>query len=237
MTKDWLKRNYETLENLETSCDSNNMQLIINKIMIASYMEILLWDQSNPENYPETLLMDVMRFQALKEKVNIFISIGCVLLVTFATVGPTIQGLEQFRDTLKDHLLVLITNGSNDPEEIKNQLVSVSVQVVDEVQKCLEKHGFDPMDDTKKKSLETQIIEVAKSDNRIRKVVQRRITEFIEGVLSSPTASPMQIPPGLSSLQKELSAIAGQFMRLVAHNRAVFQEYYADIIKNLTLKR
>ena len=54
--------------------------------------------------------------------------------------------------------------------------------------------------------------------------------EFIQQSITSPTAAPLRIPPGLSSLQTELTAITGQFLRLVSHNRAVFGEYYTDII-------
>jgi T-complex protein 11. len=57
-----------------------------------------------------------------------------------------------------------------------------------------------------------------------------RVREFIQQSITSPTAAPLRIPPGLSSLQTELTAITGQFLRLVSHNRAVFGEYYTDII-------
>ena len=57
-----------------------------------------------------------------------------------------------------------------------------------------------------------------------------RVREFILQSITSPTAAPVRIPPGLSSLQAELTAITGQFLRLVSHNRAVFSEYYTDII-------
>jgi hypothetical protein len=56
------------------------------------------------------------------------------------------------------------------------------------------------------------------------------VREFIQQSITSPTAAPLRIPPGLSSLQTELTAIAGQFLRLVSHNRAIFGEYYTNII-------
>lgn len=59
-----------------------------------------------------------------------------------------------------------------------------------------------------------------------------RANEFIGSLLSSTTARPVQVPPGLSSLQEELGHICGTLLRLVSHNRAVFGEYYADIITN-----
>lgn len=57
-----------------------------------------------------------------------------------------------------------------------------------------------------------------------------RLREFLLQIITSPTAAPQQVPTGLSSLQKELAAVAGQFLRIVSHNRAVFSQYYLDII-------
>lgn len=56
----------------------------------------------------------------------------------------------------------------------------------------------------------------------------KRILEFLELVFQS--SANIKIPPGLSSLQTELSTFAGQFLSLVRHNQAVFGDYYSDII-------
>lgn len=54
--------------------------------------------------------------------------------------------------------------------------------------------------------------------------------EFIATLMSSTTARPVQMPPGLSTLQEELAHICGTLLRLVTHNRSVFGEYYVDIL-------
>lgn len=59
-----------------------------------------------------------------------------------------------------------------------------------------------------------------------------RVKEFLLQIITSPTAAPQQVPAGLSTFQKELAAIAGQFLRIVSHNRAVFSQYYLDIVDN-----
>ena len=48
-------------------------------------------------------------------------------------------------------------------------------------------------------------------------------------------SAPLQVPPGLTLCQKELAQVAGAFVRLVAYNRSVFGEFYADIIDNHVL--
>lgn len=45
------------------------------------------------------------------------------------------------------------------------------------------------------------------------------------------------MPPGLSSLQEELTAIAAQFLILISHNRSVFVEYYQEIVTNALIKK
>ena len=45
----------------------------------------------------------------------------------------------------------------------------------------------------------------------------------------------IQVPPGLTLCQRELAQIAGNFVRLVNYNRAVFGEFYSEIIENHVL--
>lgn len=181
--------------------------------------------------YPETLLMDESRFTSLKENVSLYTLLGSTILVTFATVGPTLQQLAEFKETLKKHLLLLL-NEKEVEESVR--LESAAIQVIDDVKHCLKEHDFLPLDEAKEMSLKTQITDLSKPDNRVRQIIQRRILEFVEGIAASNTASPVQIPSGLSVLQDELSSLTGSFMRIVSHNRAVFGEHYVDIISNLT---
>jgi len=61
-------------------------------------------------------------------------------------------------------------------------------------------------------------------------VSDTRIIEFLRQVISNEVARPTQIPAGLSLFRNEIAGIAGQFARLVSHNRAVFAQHYADLI-------
>lgn len=49
-------------------------------------------------------------------------------------------------------------------------------------------------------------------------------------MIESSTAAPQKVPSGLSALQKELTEVAGPFLRIVSHNNTVFCIYYFDII-------
>lgn len=63
-----------------------------------------------------------------------------------------------------------------------------------------------------------------------------RIRQFLQKIILSQSTAPQQVPPGLSSLQEELTAIAARFITLVLHNRSVFVEYYQDIVANALAK-
>ncbi|KAL1487145.1 hypothetical protein MTO96_046641, partial [Rhipicephalus appendiculatus] len=69
--------------------------------------------------------------------------------------------------------------------------------------------------------------------HHVRKLLLMRVLDFIKVAISSGSVRPTQIPPGLSALEKELTSITGQFLRLVTHNRAVFGELYGDIVAEL----
>lgn len=47
----------------------------------------------------------------------------------------------------------------------------------------------------------------------------------------------MRVPPGLSSTSAELARVGGQLLRLVSHNRAVFGDYYTEILEGVFRRR
>ena len=228
-TKKWLKQSHQSID----LSNETTFKVIFNKVLITAYLDLLT--ENAPQDYPETLLLDASRITAIRDKVLKLTLIGSVFLVTNATVGPAIQDQQEFRDKLKSHLMVLIPDKCNDysSEDLESQMISVALHVKQEIKTCLERRGFAQLDASKEKELEMQIINTHSADNRLRKVIERRILEFIERVLSSPTAAPMQIPTGLSIIKQELTEVTGQFVRIAVHNRAVFTEYYKDIITEL----
>ena len=64
-----------------------------------------------------------------------------------------------------------------------------------------------------------------------------RIRTFLRDVLSSSRPNESQVPTGCSAVTQELSHVTGQFLRLASHNRSVFGNYYAAIIKETLQKR
>lgn len=63
-----------------------------------------------------------------------------------------------------------------------------------------------------------------------------RITGFLKDLLSSNTPSECRIPAGFSAVSDELSHVSGRFLRLASHNRSVYGQVYASIIKDVIQK-
>lgn len=59
---------------------------------------------------------------------------------------------------------------------------------------------------------------------------EQRVKDFFLDIIESATAAPQKVPTGLTAFQRELTAIAGQFLRIVSHNSTVFCIYYYDIV-------
>lgn len=232
-TRIWLHRNYQSLDlsdmNEEESDESND-KAVVNRVLAAAYTELLKWEDGLQDLPPETLLMDLNRFLIFRDKVTLFTLTGSVILVTFSTVGPSVQQLSEFKQTLKQHLFLILGDATS---ETSSRMEAAALQVCKEVTETLQTHGLPAMDESQTHLLLSQIRGLSDDKNRIRKVLERRILEFVEGVTICQTAIPVQIPSGLSVFSEELLSLTGQFMRLVTHNRAVFHDYYARIIGDL----
>ncbi|KAG1675722.1 T-complex protein 11-like protein 1 [Nymphon striatum] len=224
-TKIWLKSSFEKVKkNSKPDIAISNSQMIN-----SAYMELLYWDSEYA--YPETLILDHKRFVDCDKKFAEIVISASVLLITYDTVGGCIQGITPFKQKLRQVISTLVEGVDISSEEkLLDLLKNLSLQVMKEVNECLNTHNFPQLTPDKEDLLQRQIQQLSSSNNIIKKLIKSRCHDFIEQVLSSVTASPIKMPPGLSSFQSSLANLTGQFLRLVSHNRAVFGDYYADII-------
>lgn len=233
-TREWLKRNYHKVIEALKNNDSDNEKISPSfmKVLTSSYLELLEWNDDNL--FPETLLIDQARFLSLRDQVYQATLIASILLITYNTVGEKIYGISDFKETLKSHLIILLEGIEKCNEtEIQNKFENIVEQVSQETKKCLKTHNIGELDKSQEEMLRGQIKDIISPNNPVFKLIKNRILTFIEEVTTSQTANPIKVPTGLSALQSNLSCITGQFLRLVSHNRAVFGEYYADIINTI----
>ncbi|XP_015515522.2 T-complex protein 11-like protein 1 isoform X1 [Neodiprion lecontei] len=226
LTRKWLLRNLDMEKLTTSSTDINAVRQITHSLLTEAYLDLLEW-KFNPD--AETLMMDQGRLVELRDRTCRLCIAGSVLLVTNNTIGAPLQGVTSFKNSMKQHLAVLLESVHSN-EELATVMVNIVLQVTADVKETLKEIGASELSPELESLLSAQILEIAKPDHKIRNLVNIRIRQFLQKIIQSQTAGPQQIPPGLSSLQEELAGIAAQFLIIVSHNRSVFGEYYLDIV-------
>lgn len=235
LTRDWLKRSFERLRpggvTPREGASEANMATPA-AILNGAYMELLQWDTSRL--FPETLVLDQSRLLELKDRTNRLTLVTSLLLVTYNTVGQSISGVQPLKVKMKEEICTLLEGA--DEKSLESSLENIGEQVNKNIETFLKDHGFSARDEAQQKALKGQIVALKDKDNPILSVMSKRVLDFIQQALFSKHTEPLKVPVGMSVMEKELSQICGQFLRLISHNRSVFGPYYADIIGAL-LKR
>ncbi|KFM78912.1 hypothetical protein X975_05252, partial [Stegodyphus mimosarum] len=200
-TRLWLQNVYSDILS-----ESNGTDLPNSLVLRKAYLKILRWQEA--ENFPETLHLDHERFITLRDNLTVMVLTATVILLTYSNVGPAIQGIADFKENLKRHIQIILADAPQcSSEELKIKMETVGLQVVKEVNEILEKHGYSILDKEKEATLISLISKIADEDHNVRQLITKRVLEFLELALHS--SSNLKIPPGLSSLQNELSTFAG----------------------------
>jgi hypothetical protein len=141
---------------------------------------------------------------------------------------------QKLKETIKSHVDILLQDFFDDTDLLKI-LPNVALQVIKDINDYLQGKEKGMLPDSTAKNLQDQIAELEDPNHRIKDLVQKRIIDFNKQAIAGSRSAPLQIPPGLTLCQREIAQIAGGFVRLVSYNRAVFGEFYEDIIENHVL--
>jgi len=233
VTREWLKKHAPEEE--ETR-DARYHKLLIQRVLNEAYLDLLAWDEYNP--LPETLAMDGKRIFALRDLTERTAVSTAVILLAFSNVSALIvpADAQKLKETVKKHVDILLEDFEDD-EDLLKILPNVGLQVVKDVNDHLREKERPELHADACEALQKQICEMEDPNQRIRDLVQRRIVDFCKQALNASRSAPLQMPPGLTLCQRELARIAGDFVRLVNYNRAVFGEFYAEIAENHVLFR
>jgi len=237
-TRAWLKRHAPSEEErnaLQGRIEELKFKkLLMNRILTEALVELLEWDEYY--TLPETLAMDQKRIIALRDQTERTSVSTAVILVAFSNISGFIIPMDsqKLKETIKSHVDVLLQDFYDDTN-LLTILPSVSLQVIKDINDYLKEKGKALLPESTSKNLEDQIAELEDPNHRIRDLVQRRIVDFNKQAIAGSRSAPLQIPPGLTLCQKELAQIAGGFVRLVSYNRAVFGEFYDELIENHVL--
>lgn len=232
-TEKWLLRHFDSVNVPGDSSDVNVVRQITHGLLTEAYLDLLEWD-FNPD--AETLMLDQGRLIELRDKTSRLSITGSVILLINNTVGPPIHGVSGFKKDIKQHLSVLLDSVHSN-KDLETVMPNIVLQVKTDLSTTLQDIGAAQLTPELETLLEGQILELMKPEHKIRHLINLRIRQFLQKIISSQSAAPQQVPPGLSSLQEELTAIAAQFLILISHNRSVFVEYYQEIVTNALIKK
>ncbi|XP_076397045.1 T-complex protein 11-like protein 1 isoform X1 [Megachile rotundata] len=232
-TEKWLLSHFDPTKVTASSSDINAVRQLTHSLLTEAYLDLLEWD-FNPD--AETLMLDQGRLLELRDKTSRLSIMGSVILLVNNTVGPPVHGVSSLKKEIKQHLNVLLdTVHSN--KDLESIIPNVVLQIKMDLNATLQEIGSEPLTPQLETLLEGQILDLIKPDHKIRHLISLRIRQFLQKIISSQSAAPQHVPPGLSSLQEELTAIAAQFLILISHNRSVFGEYYQEIVTNTLIKK
>ncbi|XP_017782950.1 PREDICTED: T-complex protein 11-like protein 1 [Nicrophorus vespilloides] len=228
-TRKWILKHLDTSIQKPSSIDHTTyVRNLTKETVIRAAIDLIEWELNAP--YPETFMLDVTRLEDLRLRTERLVITGTVLLVTMSLVGQNLNTLASFKESLKEHCCIIMQSYA-EPDNLKELLPNIAVQAIKDAKENIEQHKFSPMSESDEKTLTDSIADIGNDSNKIKQLVRQRIKEFYEQIIASSTAAPQKVPAGLNALQKELTAIAGQFLRIISHNSSVFCIYYYDIVE------
>ncbi|XP_050497074.1 T-complex protein 11-like protein 1 isoform X4 [Bombus vancouverensis nearcticus] len=232
-TEKWLLRHFDPTNIMSSSSDINAARQLTHCLLTEAYLDLLEWDFS-PD--AETLMLDQSRLLELRDKTSRLSIIGSVILLVNNTVGAPIHGVSNFKKNIKQHLNVLLDSVHSN-KDLETVMPNIVLQVKTDLKTTLHEINAASLSPEIETLLEGQILDLINPEHKIRHLINLRIRQFLQKIILSQSTAPQQVPPGLSSLQEELTAIVAQFLILISHNRSVFGEYYQEIITNALIKK
>jgi len=197
-----------------------------------AFMEIFVW--TNEYIFPETLLMDEIRFNEIYIKCRKFLVVCTIINTVYTLIGESIQGLEELRVKLKENILILLEDFMS--MTFEDMMKNIGEQVIKLINEALVKIGRSELNDANKECIKKLIVDLSSKpllENSVYKLLFSRYIEFLQKILTKRTQGPIKLPQGMSTMEKDLLEITGQFLRLVTFNKNVFGNYYGEIIQNL----
>ncbi|CAL8336229.1 unnamed protein product [Lota lota] len=204
-------------------------------VLNRAYMGLLRWDPQD-QRYPETVLMDKARLDALGQKVDMLALQAAVLLLTSAQCGGAVVSLPGFVGKLKQTIAALLEGSQARESDLKGALQGLGEQMVVQVDPALVSLGGPPLSQQGQDALRGQISDLWRTSNPIRTIIGERVQGFLQAALEASPARRAPNPPAvLGPLGPELEELGTRFSRLVHFNRSVFGPHYAPVLRKLLL--
>lgn len=233
-TEKWIEDTVKCLREAEAgACSAASSSLLPLNVHNHAYLRLLRWDHAS-HPFPETVLMDQVRFQEMQQEVDRLVLISSVLLIVYTTTGEAISGLPGLMETLKNTVSVMFADMHAPTFSAQEALATIGEKLCIELSQCLSQHGYSPYSADRKSALKGQISATVQPDNTVRKLMESRIQSYLLASLeSSLHKTPPPLPGGLAPVSRELKELAVRFSRLVNFNKQVFSPFYQKILQSI----
>ncbi|KAM3919612.1 T-complex protein 11-like protein 1 isoform 1-T3 [Leptodactylus fuscus] len=231
----WLQESADDLAKDSAAVSSSSPCPI--SVLNHAYVKLLTWDHER-KLFPETVVMDQIRFQEMKLEVTQLTLLGTLLLIIQNSIPPSVSGHTAFMDRMKSLTRLLLEGVGTPAVRTEDALATVSEKVCAELSSYLGQVGATPFTPEREESLKGQIRSASSPSNQIYPLIASRIQNFLLGYLSvaNQRSAPV-LPGGLTQIQKELEEMAVKFVRLVNYNKMVFSPYYDSVLSKILNKQ
>ncbi|XP_047453104.1 T-complex protein 11-like protein 1 [Mugil cephalus] len=234
-TEKWLEDTVKCLREAETagcSAASSDSLLHLN-VHNHAYLRLLKWDHAS-DPFPETVLMDQVRFQEMQQEAERLVLLSAVLLIVYTTTGEAISGLPGLMETLKNTVNVMLADMHAPSFSMQEALATIGEKLCVELSQCLSQHGYSPFLPDRKNTLKGQISAIMQPDNTVRKLMEQRVQTYLLASLDSSQHKALHpLPGGLAPVSRELKELAVHFSRIVNFNKLVFSPFYQKILQKI----
>ncbi|XP_040060791.2 T-complex protein 11-like protein 1 [Gasterosteus aculeatus] len=199
-------------------------------VLNRAYVRLLRWDPRDPK-YPETVLMDRARLDALGQRLQMLVLEASVLLLTSAQCGDAVFSLQGFVGRLRRSVTALLEGSHAREADLKGALPGVGQAVLQLVTEAVSRQGAAALPEESQDLLRGQISELWRHNDPVRTLVGDRVQAFLlQGGLAETSPEP---PAPLGPVSAELGELATAFGRIVRFNRSVFGPFYAPVLRGL----
>ncbi|XP_056243929.1 T-complex protein 11-like protein 1 [Seriola aureovittata] len=236
-TEKWLEDTVKSLReggvDGSSAASSEPPSLLPLNVHNQAYLRLLRWDHAS-DPFPETMLMDQVRFQEMQHEADRLVLLSALLLIVYTTTGEAISGLPGLMETLKNTINIMLADMHTPSFSAQEALATIGEKLCVELSQCLSQHGYSPFSANRKSILKGQISATIQPDNTVRKLMESRVQTYLLASLEfSQHKTPPPLPGGLSPVSRELKELAVHFSRLVTYNKLVFSPFYQKILQKI----
>lgn len=113
-----------------------------------------------------------MRLYDLMFRTKRCIYIGTAMLITLSNVDSNLQSLQVFKETLKQHISVVVESANSD-KELEALVPNIADQIIKDINETKKSHTQSPLPNDKIKNMKEQILEMTKADHKIKNLVSK----------------------------------------------------------------